>query len=127
MKINKTICLDQDIIDKLKLEPSASELINFLLTNHYANKNKVNPQDIDNKLKDIDKEYNELIEKKKLIEEELEIKKAKEEEEEYLRQEEYELEKQKAKQKYELQKRYTKEIPLELQSKTHFEEWLNKQ
>jgi hypothetical protein len=127
MKSNKMVYLDVEIIEKLNQEDNFSALINFLLTNHYSNKTKSNPQDIDNKLKDINKEYNELMIKKKQIEEELELKARKEEEEEYSRQQAYELEKQEAKLRHELKKKYTLETPLDLQSKTHFEEWLTKQ
>lgn len=35
MKVNKIISIDQELMDKLRLEDNASALINYLLEQHY--------------------------------------------------------------------------------------------
>jgi protein subunit release factor A len=48
MKQNKTFCFDYDLIEKLKQEDNASELISNLLYRHYAS---VNPDEREEQLK----------------------------------------------------------------------------
>ena len=58
MKRNKTICIDDDIIEKLKQE-NASQLINDLLIDYFAvNKesNKLNPIPLQNKMEELKQE-----------------------------------------------------------------------
>ena len=47
MKQNKTICLEYDLIDKLRSEGNSSELISRLLNKHYQYYDKTDKQIID--------------------------------------------------------------------------------
>ena len=55
MKINKTICIENDINDMLSKEDNSSQLINHLLREHYKDFNKTDEEIIDevkDKIKD---------------------------------------------------------------------------
>lgn len=75
MKINKTISLDLEIVEKLQKEDNASNLINNLLTNFFSiNKVPEDPRVKLQKMKEFIKEQQEIIDKieEKLPEVELE-------------------------------------------------------
>ena len=60
MKINKTICLDEDIVNALKGEENSSELITNLLREHYKT-NITDTKVIDEKLNSIEERRNKLL------------------------------------------------------------------
>ena len=66
MKVNRTYCLDLDIVEKLKEEDNASELINKLLFEHYK-ENSMTEEQIIQSVKDKikNREKTEIEEKKK--------------------------------------------------------------
>jgi hypothetical protein len=72
MKQNKTICIEYELIDKLKREDNASELISNLLYQHYSSETKEDrelslKQELA-KLQSVKEEYDKLQKEKQDLE-----------------------------------------------------------
>lgn len=71
MKDKKLVSLDEDIIEKLKSEKNASQLINDLLLDYYGENKDFKRIRILNRLKQLKKHEKELKEEKERIQEEV--------------------------------------------------------
>lgn len=69
MKQNRTFCIDQELVDKLKREDNQSDIVNQALKKHYLD--ELTPEELESQKKEVEAQIAQLQKKNEKIDKEL--------------------------------------------------------